>query len=237
MPLIALAVPVVHSSGAWIASTSAGGYLAGTLSSTWIGSFIAGNSGILGSMGLVSAAGVFGSTGVLAGLGSSAAAGLGTALTSVGLGGLATKLGLAPALFLGLTPTGWAIVGAGTTVTAGLGAVFTRFKLKKINEERAKGGLEAISVRQLISEIKAEEERAMEDILKKFSQNPAFSIKYIDDRKNVVINDYSYSVKKLKYVVDPDGAERLVLSRRLGKAKTILKIVGPHPFEGAEGAI
>jgi hypothetical protein len=34
LPLFALAVPIMHSSGAWIASTAASGYIAGTLSST-----------------------------------------------------------------------------------------------------------------------------------------------------------------------------------------------------------
>lgn len=29
-----IAVPILHSSGAWIASTAAGGYVAGTLSTT-----------------------------------------------------------------------------------------------------------------------------------------------------------------------------------------------------------
>ena len=52
LPLIA--VPVIHSSGAWIASTAAGGYLTSTLSATWAGAFIAGNSSLLASAGLAS---------------------------------------------------------------------------------------------------------------------------------------------------------------------------------------
>ena len=35
LPIIA--DPVLHSSGAWIASTAASGYVASTLSSTWVG--------------------------------------------------------------------------------------------------------------------------------------------------------------------------------------------------------
>ena len=69
LPLIA--VPVLHSSGAWIASTAAGGYLAATLSSTWVGAFIVGNAGILSSLGITSAAGVL--------------AGMGGGLSSVGI--------------------------------------------------------------------------------------------------------------------------------------------------------
>lgn len=35
-----LDIPVLHSSGAWIASTAAGGYVDSTLSSTWLGAFL-----------------------------------------------------------------------------------------------------------------------------------------------------------------------------------------------------
>ena len=41
-----LAVPVLHSSGAFIAYSGTG-YLAGTLSSSWLGAFVLGNSGLL----------------------------------------------------------------------------------------------------------------------------------------------------------------------------------------------
>jgi len=58
LPIIALAIPVLHSSGGWIAATG-GSYLAGTLSSTWIGAFVLGNVGILTKLGLISAASVY----------------------------------------------------------------------------------------------------------------------------------------------------------------------------------
>jgi len=97
LPFLAIAIPVLHSSGAWIASTGAAGYIADTLSSTWIGAFVLGNSTLLGSLGLVSAAGIFGATGGLAAFSSSAALGVGSTLTAVGLGGVASTLGIAPA--------------------------------------------------------------------------------------------------------------------------------------------
>lgn len=87
LPLLPLAIPVMHSSGAWIASTPASIYIAGTLSSTWIGAFVLGNSTLLCSFGLVSAAGIFGAGSGLAALSASAAAGIGTGLTAVDLGG------------------------------------------------------------------------------------------------------------------------------------------------------
>jgi len=59
-----IAVPLLHSSGAWIASTTAGGpCVAGTLSSTWIGAFIAGNAGLLSGLGITSAVGVLAAMG------------------------------------------------------------------------------------------------------------------------------------------------------------------------------
>lgn len=85
LPIFALAIPVLHSSGAWIASTAASGYIAGTLSSSWIGAFVLGNSSLLGSVGLVSAAGIFGASSGLAALSSTAVAGIGTGLTAIGV--------------------------------------------------------------------------------------------------------------------------------------------------------
>lgn len=232
LPFLTLAIPVIHSSGAWIASTAAGGYITGTLSSTWIGAFIAGNSGILSGLGLVSAAGVFGSSGVLAGLGSSAAAGLGSAMTTVGLGGLATKLGLAPALFLGLTPTGWAIVGASTVTSGTIAVLLSRRTMKNINAERIKGGLEEISALELFSEVIGYERKAIEEIVEALSNNPDFDVQFIDDRKKVLIDGYSYPVKSLRYLVKEDGSESLILFKRIGRNKTVLMIVGPHLIEG-----
>lgn len=56
LPLFAVAIPILHSSGGWIASTAASGYIAGTLSGTWLGAFVLGNAGLLSSLGVVSAA-------------------------------------------------------------------------------------------------------------------------------------------------------------------------------------
>lgn len=159
LPLIA--VPILHSSGAWIASTAAGGYVAGTLSSTWIGAFIAGNAGILSGLGITSAAGVLAAMG--GGL-SSVGAALGSGLTAIGLGGVAQSLGLAPATFLGLTVVGWSIAAA-SVAAAGVGYFFTRKKLADINEERAKGGLAAVTWSQIIAEAREYEKQAMIGIL------------------------------------------------------------------------
>jgi transcriptional regulator GlxA family with amidase domain len=55
IPLIA--IPVIHSSGAFIAS-SATGYLAGTLSSTWLGAFLMGNAGLLAGASALTASAI-----------------------------------------------------------------------------------------------------------------------------------------------------------------------------------
>lgn len=116
MPLPFIAIPVLHSSGLWIASVS-GSYIASTISSTWVGAFVLGNSGLLSALGLASSAGIIGMA-----AGSTAA--VGSALTAVGLGGAATALGIAPiATFLGMTLAGWVIVGVAAIVGLGLGLV------------------------------------------------------------------------------------------------------------------
>jgi len=233
LPFCALAVPVLHSSGAWIASTAAGGYLAGTLSSTWIGAFIAGNAGFLGGLGLVSAAGIFGSSGVLAGWGSAAGASLGSGLTAVGLGGLATKLGLAPSLFLGLTPMGWAIVGSAATIVGSGGFLLLRRQMKLINEERSKGGLGPITWRELIREVKRHEAEAISQILEELSLRPEYGVQVIDDGTRVVVGQRSYPVSRVKYRVNENGSEELLYASRVGVVKVLL-VVKPGTGEAPE---
>jgi hypothetical protein len=127
LPIIAVAIPVLHSSGGWIAATG-GSYIAGTLSTTWIGAFVLGNAGFLAKIGLISAA----SYGALsAGIGTASAI-AGTALTKVGLGKLAISLGLAPSTFLGMTAPVWGGIG-GIVVIPSLAIWFTRKQMRKIN--------------------------------------------------------------------------------------------------------
>ena len=130
LPLIA--VPVIHSSGAWIASTAAGGYLASTLSASWAGAFIAGNATLLASAGVATMSAV---GGFFAGTSST----------------IATTVGLAPATFLGLTPVGWAVAGGATAALAATGGVLYWRSAKvrevidgvlpEINEARIEAGL------------------------------------------------------------------------------------------------
>jgi hypothetical protein len=221
-----LAIPVIHSSGAWIASTAAGGYLAGTLSSTWLGAFVLGNSGLLASLGLVSAAGIAGSvSGGLAALGTSAALGVGSALTTIGLGGVAAKLGIAPvATFLGVTPAGWAIIGSVSTALAAIVAGRYWFKIREINSERAKGGLEPTTWREIIRSVIQLEIDSMRAILTKLSEE-SVNVTLTKDFKDVIINGVHYQVSRLKYVVEDDGTEALYWIPRIGKPKHVMTIV------------
>lgn len=228
LPFIVIAIPVLHSSGAWIASTAAGGYVAGTLSTTWIGSFVLGNGTLLTSLGLVSAAGIFGASGGLAALASTTAAGitagLGAGLTSVGLGGVANALGIAPVTtFLGLTPVGWAITGAAATLAATIGYYFTRKTMRRMNEERARGGLDPITISEIVREVKLLEAQSMTQILQRL-QGEGKRVEVLDEREEAVIDGQLYSIAQLKYVINRDGSEEIVFVTRTGRKRRILLV-------------
>jgi hypothetical protein len=225
IPFVALAIPVVHSSGAWIASTAASGYIAGTLSSTWIGAFVLGNSSLLGSLGLVSAAGIFGATsGGLAALASSTVAGIGSGLTAIGLGGLANVLGIAPvATFLGLTPVGWAILGTAVTIITTLGYFYKQKTLQNINEEREKGGLEPTTLCEIIKEVQLHELHSLQGILKKLEEEME-AVNLSEDKMELTVYGQVYSVDRLKYVINNDGSEEIVFVTRLGRKRRVILV-------------
>ena len=213
MPLPLLAIPVLHSSGAWIAYAGCG-YLGGTLSSSWVGAFILGNSTALAGLGLVSGAGIASASGALAGFGISTATGLSAALTSLGFAGAASWVGVAPATtFLGLTAAGWTLA-SGAAVVAGLAAVFSRRLMAKINFERAKGGLKAISVQQIYLEVRQFEKDAKRQVFKALAKiDPNVQIY----GKNIMIFGSIYSISKLHYRINRDGSEEIGFERRSGR--------------------
>jgi hypothetical protein len=232
-PVFALAIPVIHSSGAWIASTAASSYIAGTLSSTWIGAFVLGNSTLLGSLGLVSAAGIFGAGSGLAALSSSAAAGIGSGLTAVGLGGVANVLGIAPATtFLWLTPIGWAVAGTAVTIVSTLGYYFNRKMTQRINEEREKGGLEPTTLLKIVKEVRLFETRSLEAILVRLAQEME-DVTLSSDNKYLTVGGQVYPVNRLKYVVNKDGSEEIVFVTRLGRKKRVI-LVKPAPGQDVQ---
>ena len=205
-----IAIPLLHSSGGWIASTAAGGYVAGTLSSTWIGAFVAGNAGLLSSFGITSAAGVYAALG---GTLSSAGTALGSGLSAIGLSGLAQSLGLAPATVLGLTFVSWAVIASTILIISGSGLIYfvARRKLQLINDERRKGGLSDTTWREILEEAQNYEKQAMTDLLEKLGKESK-DIVVRRDSETVEIIGVNYSIRDLKYVVEKNGAERIVKS-------------------------
>ena len=223
-----IAVPLLHSSGAWIASTVAGGYVAGTLSSTWVGAFILGNSAILSSLGLVSASGIFAAVASsFAGFGSTTAAIASTALTAMGLGGVASSLGLAPTMFLGVSPIGWAVAGGSTVAAGGLALYMKASVMKSINAERQKGGLSEIGLRDLISEIRKHEYQSKLMLLKKLSKE-RLEFKVYENKGTVWINGKTYQISSIRYVVSESGHELLELIRKFKRNQNIFDIHKPN---------
>ena len=222
-----IAVPLLHSSGAWIASTAAGGYVAGTLSSTWVGAFVAGNAGILSGIGITSAAGVYAAFG---GALSSAGTALGSGLTAIGLSGLAQSLGLAPATFLGLTFVSWAAVASAVLLISGSGFIYYigRNKLQLINAERRKGGLSEVSWLEIVEEVRNYEKQAMMELLIKLSEECEGFIVHEND-ENVQIDGVNYSVGDLKYIVEKDGSEKIVKSSWIPFLRTVVYVVKSAP--------
>lgn len=222
IPLLFLpiAIPVLHfPTGAWIA-TGASGYIAGTLSSSWVGCFILGNAGLASILG-VSGAGVLAAMG---GLGSATASGVGAGLTAVGLGGLAATLGIAPApaTFLGLTPVGWGIAGAGI-VAAALAAYFSRKVMRRINEERSKGGLDPITVKGIVQEVRRFEKTSMIDILKRLASERQ-DVDISADENEATLGGQAFSVSRLKYIVNQDGSEEIVFVTKTGRTRRVLLV-------------
>ena len=187
-----IAIPLLHSSGVWIASTAAGGYVTGTLSSTWIGAFVAGNAGLLSSIGITSAAGVYAALG---GTLSSAGTALGSGLSAIGLSGLAQSTGLLPATFLGLAFASWAVIAATVVfIISGFGVTVARKKLQLINDERRKGRLSDITWREILEEVQNYEKQAMTDLLEKLGE-VSKDIVVRRESETVEIKGVNYSIQ------------------------------------------
>lgn len=237
LPILAIAVPVLHSSGAWIAATAGSGYIAGTLSSTWIGAFVLGNSGLLSSLGFVSAAGILAASGGLTAFATGAAASAGAALSSVGLVGVATALGLPvpAATFLGLTLFGWAFVAIGAISGPLLYLLFRR-TMSRLNAERQRGGLEPITAAQIFKEIRRHEAASLKSVLSKLeSENSGVSLS--PDREKFSVNGKPFFTKRLRYVINTDGSEDIVLLRWFGRPQRIFMVKTAPAKSKATGTV
>jgi hypothetical protein len=101
--------------------------------------------------------------------------------------------------------------------------------MRRINEERQKGGLEPTSITQIVKEVRLLEAQSLKAILKQLSSEMD-AIQLSDDQKNVSIDGQVFSIHRLKYVVNIDGSEELVFVTRAGRKKRVLLIkAAPEP--------
>lgn len=225
VPIFALAWPVLHSSGAWIASTSAAGYVSGTLASSWTAAFVLGNSKLLSAFGIVSTAGLMTAGGGLAAVATGAAVGVGGWLSSIGLGGLAAFLGIAPpATFLGLTLLGWVTVGSSTLAAAlAVLCLWVWSRWRKMNQERVKGHLPKISLRELVAELRLFEKTSMLALLERISSERK-EVEVNHTEETLCVGPTSYPISRLRFVVTKKGEEMILVRSWLGRRRTLLTL-------------
>ena len=157
---------------------------------------------------------------------------IGVGLSAVGLGGVASALGIAPApvaTFLGLTPVGWGVAGIGA-LAAALGFLLTRKTMRRMNEERAKGGLGPITIPQIIREVRQFEAQSMLDILRRLQrEHEDVSVSVSGNGQEVTINGQVFSIGRLKYVINEDGSEEIVFATKAGRMKRVLLVKAAGP--------
>jgi hypothetical protein len=134
------------------------------------------------------------------------------------------ELGIAPVVtFLGVTPAGWAIIGSVSTALVAIAAAKYAFKIKEINAERVKGGLEATTWKEIIQSVAQLESESMKAILTTLAEGSE-NITLTADLEHAIIDVVYYDVSRLKYVVEDSGTEALYWMPRFGKPKLVMVI-------------
>ena len=107
--------------------------------------------------------------------------------------------------------------------------------MRRINEEREKGGLEPITLAQIIKEVWHLETRSLETILTRLDSE-FNNVSLSGDRRDVCINGQRYSLHRLKYVVNKDGSKKNLFSspRRVVRKGSCWS--GLHPVKMARRA-
>ena len=95
--------------------------------------------------------------------------------------------------------------------------------MRRSNEEREKGGLEPITLAQIIKEVWHLETRSLETILTRLDSE-FNNVSLSGDRRDVCINGQRYSLHRLKYVVNKDGSEEIVFVTKAGRKKRVLLV-------------
>lgn len=149
---------------------------------------------------------------------------MGGGLSAIGLSGVAQSLGLAPATFLGLTVASWALV-ATSVVAVGIGYFFASKKLAEINQERAKGGLVAVTWTEIIAEARDYEKQAMMNILEGLEAEFQGDIILDRSSETAVIMNKTYKISDLRYVIEKSGREYIALRSKIPFREIILVVV------------
>ncbi|OHC56657.1 MAG: hypothetical protein A3D16_00010 [Rhodobacterales bacterium RIFCSPHIGHO2_02_FULL_62_130] len=95
--------------------------------------------------------------------------------------------------------------------------------MRRLNEEREKGGLEPITLTQIIREVRLLEAESLEIILARLAgemRNVSLSV----DQKEVSVDGQLFSVHRLKYVVNDDGSEEIVFVTKSGRERRVLLV-------------
>ena len=118
-----------------------------------------------------------------------------------------------PASFLGLTFVSWAVVASGIVIFSGSGLIYFvgRRKLQLINVERRKGNLPDTTWREILKETQNYEKQAMIGILAELAEE-CEDVIFFKESETVEIKSVNYNIRDLKYVIEKNGAERIVKS-------------------------
>ena len=119
-------------------------------------------------------------------------------------------------------------------LAATLGYYFTRKTMRRLNEEREKGGLEPITVTQIIQAVRQLEAQSITAILARLADEMG-NVLLSNDKKEVTIDSQVFSINRLKYVINSDGSEEIVFVTRTGRRKRIL-LVKPAPEPDSQPA-
>ena len=103
--------------------------------------------------------------------------------------------------------------------------------MRRINEERENGGLEPISITQIVKEVRLLEAQSLETILTRLSLEMD-TVQLSGDQKNVSVDGQVFSINRLKYVVNANGSEELVFVTRAGRKKRVLLIKPASDLDG-----
>ncbi len=99
------------------------------------------------------------------------------------------------------------------------GYYLTRRVMRRLNDERAKGGLPALTAVQLLGEVKNHERDAMRSILSELGENVA---RLSSDGTTVAIDGTTYKADVLRYAVNEDGSEEIVTISKGEKTRVLL---------------